>query len=84
MLLHPLPLYNNSVGALDMLSDGREGAELLRSESLRAMILGGHAFDERYRGRGSDSELRVHCPFGIVPDSRQRIRRRRFPGRFIC
>jgi NADH-quinone oxidoreductase subunit G len=41
VLLHPLPLYNNSVGALDMLSDGKEGAELLRSESLRAMIFGG-------------------------------------------
>jgi len=41
ILLHPLPLYNNSVGALDMLSDGRDGAELLRDESLRAMIFGG-------------------------------------------
>ena len=41
VLLHPLPLYNNSVGALDMLRDGKDGAELLRSESLRAMILAG-------------------------------------------
>ena len=41
VLLHPLPLYNNSIGALDMLSGGKDGAELLRSESLRAMILAG-------------------------------------------
>jgi NADH-quinone oxidoreductase subunit G len=41
VLLHPLPLYNNSVGALDMLTDGRDGAELIRDESVRAMILAG-------------------------------------------
>ena len=41
VLLHPLPLYNNSVGALDMMSEGKDGAELLRDESLRAMILAG-------------------------------------------
>lgn len=41
VLLHPLPLYNNSVGAHDMLNDGRDGAELIRDESVHAMILAG-------------------------------------------
>ncbi|HEY3102099.1 MAG TPA: molybdopterin-dependent oxidoreductase [Pyrinomonadaceae bacterium] len=41
VLLHPLPIYNNSIGAHDMLRDGRNCAELLRDESVRAMILAG-------------------------------------------
>jgi NADH-quinone oxidoreductase subunit G len=41
VLLHPLPLYNNSVGAHDMLRDGRSAAEMICDESLRAMILAG-------------------------------------------
>ena len=84
VLLHPLPLYNNSVGALDMMSDGKDGAELLRRRVAARDDSGGHALDERYRRRGSYSELRIHCALGIVPDGRRRIRRRRLPGRFIC
>src|SRR5256714_1639347 len=41
LLLHPLPLYNNSVGAHDMLRDGKDGAQLLRDESVRALVLAG-------------------------------------------
>jgi NADH-quinone oxidoreductase subunit G len=42
ILLHPLPLYNNSVGAQDILGEGaRDAAALLRDESVRAMILAG-------------------------------------------
>lgn len=41
VLLHPLPLYNNSVGAHDILRDGKDAAELLCDKSLRAMILAG-------------------------------------------
>ncbi|HXT61408.1 MAG TPA: molybdopterin-dependent oxidoreductase [Pyrinomonadaceae bacterium] len=40
-LLHPLPLYNNSVGAHDMLRDGKDAAALLQDESVRALILAG-------------------------------------------
>src|SRR2546423_1968606 len=41
VLLHPLPLYNNSVGAHDILRDGKDAAELLRDESVQALILAG-------------------------------------------
>src|SRR5438067_9386309 len=41
VLLHPLPLYNNSVGTHDILRDGKDGAELLRDESVQALILAG-------------------------------------------
>lgn len=41
VLLHPLPLYNNSVGAHDMLRDGKDATELLRDESVRGLILAG-------------------------------------------
>jgi len=56
VLLHPLPLYNNSVGALDMLSDGRDGGELLGDESLRAMILAGTPL---LPNGGGDAESRM-------------------------
>jgi NADH-quinone oxidoreductase subunit G len=41
VLLHPLPLYNNSVGAHDMMRNGKDSLELLRDESVRALILAG-------------------------------------------
>jgi NADH-quinone oxidoreductase subunit G len=41
ILLHPLPLYNNSVGAHDMLGGGKEGAALLADGSVRALIVAG-------------------------------------------
>jgi anaerobic selenocysteine-containing dehydrogenase len=41
VLLHPLPLYNNSVGAHDMLRGGKEAGALLQDENIRALILAG-------------------------------------------
>src|SRR5215510_2004128 len=43
VLLHPLPLYNNSVGAHDMLSGGKQINELLStaSDAIRAMYIAG-------------------------------------------
>ena len=43
ILLHPLPLFNNSVGAHDMFAGGKNIDELLaaESESVRAMYLAG-------------------------------------------
>jgi len=41
VLLHPLPLYNNSVGAHDMLSGARDAGALWQDESIRALILAG-------------------------------------------
>ncbi len=41
VLLHPLPLYNNSVGAQDILGDGKDATNLLRDETVRALILAG-------------------------------------------
>ncbi len=41
VLLHPLALYNNSVGAHDILRDGKDAAALLADESVRALILAG-------------------------------------------
>ncbi len=42
VLLHPLPLYNNSVGAHDMSRDkARDVNAVLRDESIRALIVAG-------------------------------------------
>jgi NADH-quinone oxidoreductase subunit G len=41
VLLHPLPLYNNSVGAHDMLPGAKDAGILLQDESIRALILAG-------------------------------------------
>ena len=41
VLLHPLPLYNNSVGAHHMLDDNKDAREILQDESIRALILAG-------------------------------------------
>jgi NADH-quinone oxidoreductase subunit G len=54
VLLHPLPIYNNSIGAHDMLRDGRNVAELLRDESVRAMILAGTPLLPRVGGDATE------------------------------
>jgi NADH-quinone oxidoreductase subunit G len=41
VLLHPLPLYNNSVGAHDMMPAARDASDILRDESIRALVLAG-------------------------------------------
>ncbi|HEY6046223.1 MAG TPA: molybdopterin-dependent oxidoreductase, partial [Pyrinomonadaceae bacterium] len=41
VLLHPLPLYNNSVGAHDMMPAAKDAGEVLRNESIRALIMAG-------------------------------------------
>jgi len=53
VLLHPLPLYNNSVGAHDMIGDGKDLTELLDAtgESIRALYLAGSLLPEHMRGR---------------------------------
>jgi hypothetical protein len=62
VLLHPLPLYNNSVGAHDMLGDGRDGAELLRDESVRAAIIAGTPMTRL----GEDENLIPNCEFIVL------------------
>ena len=55
VLLHPLPLYNNSVGAHDMgLADGQMNAtQILENagEAIRALYLAGSFLPEHLRGR---------------------------------
>ncbi|HEY3026742.1 MAG TPA: molybdopterin-dependent oxidoreductase [Pyrinomonadaceae bacterium] len=55
VLLHPLPLYNNSVGAndMEMMNGARSVAELLSAagDSLRAMYIAGSFLPEQLRGR---------------------------------
>ncbi len=41
VLLHPLPFYNNSVGAHDMLPGAKDVGVLVQDESIRAWILAG-------------------------------------------
>lgn len=42
ILLHPLPLYNNSIGAFDVSRDrAKEVNDVLRDESVRAMVVAG-------------------------------------------
>lgn len=43
VLLHPLPLYNNSVGAVDMIPEARPLAEVV--ENSRALLIGGSVSD---------------------------------------
>ncbi|MGQ0541239.1 MAG: molybdopterin-dependent oxidoreductase [Blastocatellia bacterium] len=43
VLLHPLPLYNNSVGAIDMLSGGKSIADVVNSS--KALLIGGSLQD---------------------------------------
>lgn len=53
VLLHPLPLFNNSVGAHDMMPGAKRLNELLSAagESIRALYLGGSLLPEHLRGR---------------------------------
>jgi len=48
ILLHPLPLFNNSVGALDLNPNGKSVAELLAASgvSIRAMYIAGSLLPE--------------------------------------
>lgn len=64
VLLHPLPLYNNSVGAHDMLGDGKDGASLLRDESIRAMILAGTPLTNV----SGDAPLIPNCEFIVLSE----------------
>jgi NADH-quinone oxidoreductase subunit G len=41
LLLHPLPLYNNSVGAHDMMPGAKDATRLLANEAIRALIVAG-------------------------------------------
>jgi NADH-quinone oxidoreductase subunit G len=43
VLLHPLPLYNNSVGAIDMMADAKSVDEVVKSS--RAVLIGGSVQD---------------------------------------
>ncbi len=49
VLLHPLPLYNNSIGALDMMPDAKSANQLLddAGKSIRAMYVGGSFLPQR-------------------------------------
>jgi NADH-quinone oxidoreductase subunit G len=53
VLLHPLPLYNNSVGAQDMLGEGKSLTELLDAagNSIRALYVAGSFLPEHLRDR---------------------------------
>jgi NADH-quinone oxidoreductase subunit G len=64
VLLHPLPLYNNSIGAQDILGDGREGAELLRDESVRAVIIAGTPMTSL----GENEDLIPNCEFIVLSE----------------
>jgi len=55
VLLHPLPLYNNSVGAHDMLRDGKDARVLLQDESIRALILAGKPLVPGVAGDGNEA-----------------------------
>jgi len=54
VLLHPLPLYNNSVGAHDMLRGGKDAGALLQDESIRALILAGKPLLSNVGGDASE------------------------------
>ncbi len=54
VLLHPLPRYNNSVGAHDMLRDGKNAGAVLQDESIRALILAGKPLLPNVGGDGDD------------------------------
>ena len=64
VLLHPLPLYNNSIGAQDILGDGRDGAELLRDESVRAVIIAGTPMTSF----GENEDLIPNCEFIVLSE----------------
>jgi len=64
VLLHPLPLYNNSVGAHDILGNGRDSAELLRDEAVRAVIIAGTPMTRL----GEDENLIPNCEFIVLSE----------------
>lgn len=55
VLLHPLPLFNNSVGALDMMSGAKGLAELLDAagSSIRSLYIAGSFLPEHFRDRAA-------------------------------
>jgi NADH-quinone oxidoreductase subunit G len=55
VLLHPLPLFNNSVGAHDMMAGGKTLNELLDAvgDSVRALYLAGSFLPEHLRDRAA-------------------------------
>jgi NADH-quinone oxidoreductase subunit G len=54
VLLHPLPLFNNSIGALDMNANGKSATDLLDAEgiSIRAMYVAGSLLPEHLLKNG--------------------------------
>ena len=59
VLLHPLPLYNNSVGANDMMADKKSVSEVLKSS--KALLIGGSLSDE-------NAELLANKDFIVVQE----------------
>ena len=59
VLLHPLPLYNNSVGANDMMADKKPLAEVLRNS--KALLIGGSLQEE-------DAKLLANKDFIVVQE----------------
>jgi anaerobic selenocysteine-containing dehydrogenase len=64
VLLHPLPLYNNSVGAHDMLRGAKDLGALLQDESIRALILAGKPLLPNVGGDGSEPV--PNCEFVVL------------------
>src|SRR6185436_15678414 len=66
VLLHPLPLYNNSIGALDMMPGAKAATDVLGAagKSIRAMIAAGTPLLPRASG-DADSEL-VNLDFLVL------------------
>jgi len=65
ILLHPLPLFNNSVGAHDMVGpNARSAAELLNDGSIRAMILAGTPVLPN--GGGDANEVKPNSEFVVL------------------
>ncbi len=56
VLLHPLPLYNNSVGAHDMSRDtAKDAQDILHDEAVRALIVAGEPMLPRVGGSSEDA-----------------------------
>jgi NADH-quinone oxidoreductase subunit G len=55
VLLHPLPLYNNSIGAHDMMgSAAKDAKRLIDDESIKALIVAGNPLLPRVGGDAED------------------------------
>ena len=64
VLLHPLPLFNNSIGAQDILGDGRRSAaDLMADSSVRALILAGTPL---WQNTGDTESLRPNNQFVVL------------------